>query len=120
MPDLLDESMFTMKVFDFLLEEKEWKNRSSMPCCVLFYTNWCTHCRDTQIAFNQLSEKYEKSINFYIINCDDSPNLSAALKIISVPVIVFVPLKGEPQLLKGYFSNNMIEHLIKDILISTK
>lgn len=117
MLDLLDEDSFKKEVFDFSLNEEEWTNRSDKPICIFFYNDWCTYCAEVENVVKELSQKHKGEIIFYRINCDHTPNLVYRLKIISVPVVLFVPLHGEPQQLKGLFPASMIEFIINDILI---
>ena len=119
MLEIIDESAFSLKIFDFSLDEKQWVNLGPKPICVLFVADWCNYCDEIQEEIKRLAEKYKETVDFYCVDCnnDKNPKLRKRLKIISVPVIIFVPLKGECQLLRGLFSENMIEFLIKDVLL---
>ncbi|WP_439184647.1 thioredoxin [Carboxylicivirga taeanensis] len=111
----LDAKSFKEKVFDYE-NNTEWKYEGEVPAILDFYADWCGPCKMLSPVLKNLQKEYKGKIQIYKINTDQERELSATFGIRSLPTIVFVPLKGEPQAAMGYRSQNDLETMISEIL----
>lgn len=108
---------FKEQVFDYE-NEKEWNYRGSLPAIVDFYADWCGPCKMVAPILDRLSKKYEGKLHVYKVNTEEEQELSAMFGIQSIPTILFIPLKGEPQAAMGALPEKEFERVISDVLLS--
>jgi thiol-disulfide isomerase/thioredoxin len=67
------------------------------PTLTEFYANWCTSCQAMAQDLAQLKEKYADSVNFAMLNVDNSKWLPEILRyrVDGIPHFVFMNQKGE-------------------------
>ncbi|MEA5510042.1 thioredoxin family protein [Crocosphaera sp. UHCC 0190] len=67
------------------------------PTLTEFYANWCTSCQAMAPELAQLKQKYEKSVNFVMLNVDNSKWLPEILRyrVDGIPHFVFIDDTGE-------------------------
>ncbi len=111
----LDAKTFKEKVFDYE-NNTEWKYEGEVPAILDFYADWCGPCKMLSPVLSKIQKEYNGKIQIYKINTDQQRELSATFGIRSLPTIVFVPLKGEPQAAMGYRSQNDLETMISELL----
>lgn len=113
----MDELMFLTRVFDYKHEGTEWKYKGDKPCIVDFYATWCAPCRMIAPTLKDLAKEYQDSIYVYKVDVDKEKELSAAMGIQSMPTIVFIPVKGQPQVIVGAADKNTFRRAIKEVLL---
>ncbi len=111
----LDKKAFTEKIFDFE-NEKEWQYRGGLPAIVDFYADWCGPCKMVTPILEKLSAEYEGKINIYKVDTDKEQELAQAFGIMTIPSLLFIPQKGEPQMARGALSREAFEKAITEIL----
>ncbi len=115
MTELLTKELFFEKVFNFE-ESKDWKFKGDVPCIIDFYADWCGPCKSLAPILETLSEEYGEKINIYKVDTEAEQELSAAFGIRSIPSMLFVPAKGQPQMAQGALPKQELEKLMKDVL----
>ncbi len=55
-----------------------------------FSATWCGPCRMLVPVLEQVSEKYDGSVEFYNVDVDESPKLAEEFNIMSVPAVFFI------------------------------
>ncbi|NJK49701.1 thioredoxin fold domain-containing protein [Candidatus Gracilibacteria bacterium] len=67
------------------------------PTLTEFYANWCTSCQAMAKDLAQLKEKYADSVNFAMLNVDNSKWLPEILRyrVDGIPHFVFMNREGE-------------------------
>lgn len=115
MSEKLTTAAFKEKVFDFEAN-KEWKYQGEIPCIVDFYADWCGPCRMVGPVLEQISKDYAGKLNVYKVNTDEEQELAGAFGIQSIPSILFVPAKGQPQMAAGALPRQALEKAIKEVL----
>ena len=67
------------------------------PTLMEFYANWCTVCQAMAPDINNLEQQYDKSVNFVMLNVDNTKWLPEMLKyrVDGIPHFVFLSPKGE-------------------------
>jgi thioredoxin len=95
----LSTKEFCEKVYDINADELKYKGEK--PAIVDFYADWCGPCRAIAPVLQELADKYGDEIVIYKVNIDNSPELAQAFGIMSIPAVMYIPLKGEPAMTLG-------------------
>jgi len=111
----LDKKAFIEKVFDYE-NEKEWKYRGTLPAIVDFYADWCGPCKMVAPILEKISKEYDGRLHIYKIDTDKEQELAGAFGIQSIPSLLFIPQKGEPQMARGALGREAFDKAIADIL----
>ena len=112
----LSSKEFNTKVAD--LSQKDMKYLGTKPAIVDFYASWCGPCRAISPILEELAAEYKDKIVIYKVDVDASPDLAQAYGIRSIPAVLFIPLKGEPQMTVGGRSKEDFKKQIDTILLS--
>jgi len=115
----INKEEFLKKVFNFETST-EWKFLGNRPVILNFYANWCGPCRMIAPFLEQLAEEYKEQIYIYKINIDQEKELARAFGAGSIPLLVFVPMQGQPQANKGALPKEDIKRAIDIILLGKK
>lgn len=115
----LDADSFKEKVFNYETNT-EWKYEGEVPAILDFYADWCGPCKMLSPVLESIQKEYNGKVQIYKIDTDKQRELASTFGIRSLPTIVFVPLKGEPQAAMGFRSKNDLETMISEILQVTK
>ena len=97
---VMNKEMFIKDVFDYEKSE-EWKYKGDKPAIIDLYADWCGPCRMTAPIMKSLAKEYDGKIVIYKVNVDKEKELAALFNATSIPLFVFIPMKGEPQLFRG-------------------
>lgn len=97
---VMDKDMFLKDVFDYE-KSKEWKYKGDKPAIIDLYADWCGPCRQTAPIMKELAKEYAGKIVIYKVNVDKQKELAALFNATSIPLFVFIPMKGDPQLFRG-------------------
>lgn len=97
---VMNKSLFISNVFDYE-KTSEWEYKGNKPAIIDLYADWCGPCRTVAPIMKELAKEYEGKIIIYKVNTDKEKELSALFNATSIPLFVFIPLKGEPQLFRG-------------------
>ena len=111
----LDKKAFTEKIFDFE-KKKEWEYQGELPAIVDFYADWCGPCKMVTPILEKLSAEYAGKVNIYKVDTDREQELAGAFGIQSIPSLLFIPQKGEPQMARGALSREALSKAIREIL----
>lgn len=116
---VMNKAMFIKDVFDFE-KSKEWKYKGTKPAIIDLYADWCGPCRITAPIMKELAKEYAGKIVIYKVNVDNEKELSALFNATSIPLFVFIPMKGEPQLFRGAADKATYKKMIDEFLLSAK
>lgn len=114
---VMNKQMFLDKVFDYTTGVSEWKYQGDKPCIIDFYANWCGPCRMIAPILKDLANEYKDSIIVYKVDTDKEKDLSAAMGIRSLPTVVFIPQKGQPQIIVGAADKDTFKRAIQEVLL---
>jgi len=115
----LTKSEFQSKVFDFE-KSSEWNYQGDVPCVIDFYATWCGPCKRVAPIMEDLAGQYNGKIRVYKIDTDKEPELAKAFNITSIPAVLFVPMKGQPQMNVGAMQKADYEKIINEFLLAAK
>ncbi len=114
--NLTDETFIT-RVFDYRDKVEHMQYRGELPAVVDFHAVWCGPCRMVSPVMKDLAERYAGRIIVYKVNIDRAPEVTRALGVESVPMVLFVPLKGAPTYAVGARSAEFYDTAVRQILL---
>ena len=97
---VMNKEMFLKDVFDYE-KSKKWKYKGDKPAIIDLYADWCGPCRQTAPIMKELAKEYAGKIIIYKVNVDKQKELAALFNATSIPLFVFIPMNGDPQLFRG-------------------
>jgi len=112
--EYLTKSSFIEKIFDYE-NNKEWSYKSSKPCIIDFYADWCGPCKMVSPIMEQLASDYNGLVDIYKIDTDKEMELSSIFGIRSIPSVLFVPVSDKPQMSVGAMPKEGYESAISQI-----
>ena len=104
---------FKEKVFDFEKNE-EWKFEGTKPAIVDFYADWCGPCKTIAPILEELDNEYD-GIDFYKVNTEEQQDLSAIFGVRSIPMLLLIPVDGQPRASMGAMTKEGFKDAIKEI-----
>lgn len=113
---VMNKDMFLKDVFDYQTS-KEWKYKGDKPAIIDLYADWCGPCRMTAPIMKALAKEYAGQIVIYKVNVDKEKELAALFNATSIPLFVFIPMKGEPQLFRGAANKATYKKAIDEFLL---
>lgn len=111
MTSQMTKELFEEKISDL----SEFKFKGDKPVLIDFYADWCGPCKMVSPVVDALSSEYEGKIDMYKVNTDQEQELSAAFGIQSIPSFLFIPLSGQPQMVKGAIPKTTFKQAFKDL-----
>ena len=98
----INQDEFRAQICDFV-QSPTWQYKGKKPCVIDFYATWCGPCRTISPFLDKLSVKYKDQIQ--------------AFGATSIPLLIFVPVNGEPQANRGALPEAELENAIKTVLL---
>ena len=114
---VLNKADFLTKVYNYEKNQSEWVYEGTKPCIVDFYADWCGPCRMTAPIMKELAKEYAGKIVIYKVNVDKEKELAALFNATSIPLFVFIPMQGEPQLFRGAADKATYKKAIDEFLL---
>jgi thioredoxin len=112
---VLNKAAFLEKVFNYEKQSGEWIYEGKKPCIIDFYADWCGPCKLVAPIMKELAAEYKDNIIFYKI--DVERELAAVFGVNSIPVILFIPVEGQPQAAVGALPKDAMVRQINSILL---
>ena len=110
---------FRKNVFDYRTDSV-WNYRGKKPCVIDFYTTWCGPCKRLAPIMEELSETYKGKVLFYNADTERERELAYVFQISSIPQVLYIPVSGQPMLLKGLYPKENIVQIIEEFLLGKK
>lgn len=116
---VMNKDLFIKDVFDYE-KSQDWKYKGDKPAIIDLYADWCGPCRMTAPIMKDLAKEYAGKIVIYKVNVDKEKELAALFNATSIPLFVFIPMNGEPQLFRGAADKATYKKAIDDFLLKTE
>ena len=117
---VLNKADFLTKVFNYEKNPTKWTYEGDKPCIIDFYADWCGPYRRVAPVLKELAKRYKNDIVIYKINIDKERELAGTFSVTSIPTILFVPMKGEPQVSMGALPEESLVKMIEEVLLEKK
>lgn len=113
----LTYSEFTKKIWDFEKNPTTFKYEGDLPAIVDFYASWCGPCRRMSPILDKVAQEYNGKLVVYKINVDEERQLASVFKVQSIPMLLFIPMEGEPMQQIGAMDEDGLKKIIKNHLL---
>lgn len=107
---------FKDQIFDYTAN-KDWTFKGDKPCVIDFYTTWCGPCKRLAPIMEELALTYCDQVHFYKVDIEKDRELAGVFRISSIPQVLYIPVQGEPLLLKGLYPKENIVEIIDEYLL---
>ena len=114
---VLNKADFLSKVYNYEKNQTQWVYEGNKPAIIDFYADWCGPCRQTAPIMKELAKEYAGKITIYKVNVDKQKELAALFNATSIPLFVFIPMKGDPQLFRGAADKATYKKAIDEFLL---
>ena len=108
---------FLSKVWDFEKDATTFTYKGKLPAVIDFYANWCGPCRRVAPIMEKLAEEYDGKLLVYKVNVDQEKELSSTFQVKSIPMVLFVPMEGQPMMQVGAMPEEGYRKVIDEQLI---
>lgn len=114
----LTKGGFLKRVADYEKNPQEWKFLGDKPALIDFYASWCGPCKALSPILDELANEYAGKVDIYKVNVDDERELASLFRIRTVPTLLFVPMKGNPNLMPGAPTKGHLKKMIDELVTS--
>lgn len=111
----ITQAQFKELVSDYTLPE--WSFNGQRPAIVDFSAVWCGPCQRLAPILDELAAEYGQQIDFYKVDVDACPELSAAYGVSSIPMVLFCPVDGTPQAVTGLYPKEELVKVIEYVIL---
>ena len=82
-----------------------------------FWADWCGPCRRVAPIMEKMAEEYDGRLLVYKINVDQEKELAAAFQVRSIPMVLFIPLEGQPMMQVGAMPEEGYRQIVEEQLL---
>ena len=113
---------FAKKVYDIknVKSADDLKLIGNKPVVIDFYAPWCGPCKMLEPIFEEVSEEYKSKVDFYKVDIDEELEIAVAFGIRSVPMMLYIPTEGKPNLEVGAPNKDQLKYLVDGLLTKSK
>lgn len=98
-------------------QNKEWKYTGKKPVIIDLYATWCGPCKRLAPILSEIQSDYGDKIQIYKVDTDKERELAQLFRATSIPLMVFIPVKGEPFLVPGLRPKEQLVQIINEKLL---
>lgn len=107
---------FKEKIWNFDTA-KEWKYLGDKPAIIDLYATWCGPCKRLAPILTEIQKDYGNKIQIYKTDTDKEKQLARLFNVSSIPLMVFIPKKGQPFLVSGLRPKEQLVQIINEKLL---
>jgi thioredoxin len=111
----LTADSFRKLVWDYKASPQQWVFKGDQPVIIDFYADWCRPCKMIAPIMTELSQEYKGKVRIYKVNTDEQRELAGLFNINSIPAVLYVPVKGKPQMSVGAQQKSGYVDMIKQL-----
>lgn len=115
----IEKKDFLEHIFNYEKNPKVWTFEGDLPIIVDFYADWCGPCKILAPTLAEIATEYKGKIRVYKVDTDVEKELAYVFNIRSIPSLLFVPAKGDPQMAQGVLPKAEIKKLIDNFLLTS-
>lgn len=108
---------FLTKIFNYRENPQAWNYLGDKPCLIDFWAPWCGPCRMLGPTTEELAKEYDGQIYIYKLDTQAEPEVASVFGIKSIPSLLFIPLKGQPQMAQGALPKDVLKQIIDTVLL---
>ena len=108
---------FLKKVWNMENNPNTFIYKGKLPAVIDFYSDWCGPCRRVAPIMEKLAEEYDGKLLVYKVNVDQEKDLATAFQVKSIPMVLFIPLEGQPMMQVGALPEEGYRKVIEEQLI---
>jgi thioredoxin len=108
---------FLKKIWNFENNPNTFIYKGKLPAVVDFYADWCGPCRRVAPIMEKLAEEYDGRLLVYKVNVDQEKDLASAFQVKSIPMVLFIPLEGQPMMQVGALPEEGYKKVIEEQLL---
>jgi len=112
----LSAEQFRKLVWDYKQAPGKFVYKGDLPCMIDFYADWCRPCRMVGPIMDKFAKEYQGKIKIFRVNTDQEQELSRLFSISSIPVVLYIPKEGSPQMSVGALPEETFRKAINDVL----
>jgi thioredoxin 1 len=112
----LTNDTFKQLVFNYD-KNKEWKFEGTKPVIIDFNASWCPPCRKLSPIVEEIAKEYSGKIVVYKVDTDKEQQLAQSMGVTGLPTLLFIPLKGKPQVSVGLIPKETLVKAINEVLL---
>lgn len=114
----INQAQFKESVGDYYRGLSAFKSVSKKPVVIDLYATWCGPCKRLSPILDELATEYKGAVDFYKIDIDKNPQIASAFGVQSIPMVIFIPVNGEPQVMVGLAPKSEIQQKINTTFFS--
>lgn len=115
----INQQEFLELVYNYQANPNDWVFEGDLPAIIDFYADWCAPCRIVAPILDELAKEYEGKIRIYKIDTDKEKDLARVFNIRSIPTMLFIPAKGQPQMSQGALPKETLKQVIDNFMLAT-
>ena len=101
-------------------EDEELKYLGDKPAIVDFYAPWCGPCKVLESTLKDIEEEYDGKVDIYKVNTEDALEVATKFRVMSVPTVLYIPTKGEPEMTPGAPSKDQLKYMLDGLIEKSK
>lgn len=109
---------FLKHIWDFEKKPDTFVYKGKKAAIVDFYADWCGPCRKVGPIMEKLAQEYDGKLSVYKVNVDNEKALASAFQVRSIPMVLFIPLEGQPMIQTGAMSETDYRRIVEEKLIA--
>jgi thioredoxin len=107
---------FLSKVWNFEADPSTFVYKGELPAVIDFYADWCGPCRRVAPIMEKLAQEYDGKLLIYKVNVDQEKELASAFSVKSIPMVMFIPMEGQPSVQVGALPEEGFRKVIEGLL----
>lgn len=114
----IDQAQFKVAVGDYTKGLSAFKSVSKKPVVVDLYATWCGPCKRLSPILDELAAEYKGAVDFYKIDIDKNPQITSAFGVQSIPMVILIPVNGEPEVINGFRYKAVIKQKLESLFFN--